>query len=248
MSAADPHACCKSGHEHEGQTKGNVVEIAGLKTYVIKHADSHGKAFVYLTDIFGFDFVNAQLIADTISEKAHVDVYIPDIIEGDTAPLGMLRGEKTDFDFMVWATKHPKDHVYPLVEKFIQEIRNKHAVTKIAVLGVCWGAWAAVKIGSTDLVDLVVTAHPSLLDMPADIEALRKPAFFACAETDFLFSDEHRKAAQDILAKRGDGSEARVYPGTTHGFLVRFDPKDLKVAEQAVHAHQDISQFVASKL
>lgn len=77
-------------------------------------------------------------------------------------------------------------------------------------------------------------AHPSLLEAPKDLEDLKAsgvPVYFATCETDQQFPAEKQEQADKILGagkmESEDGKYKRTYyPGATHGFAVRSDPKD----------------------
>jgi dienelactone hydrolase len=218
-----------------------MTKIAGLDTYMAHPDQFTGRAVLFISDAFGLPFVNSRLLADTYAKQAGVLVVLPDFFEGDPVPESALKTGQ--FDFMSWIAKHGKDHCYPLIENVARELREKHGVTKLAAIGFCWGGWATLKLGATDLVDAVAVAHPSMVDMPADIENLKKPALFLCAEIDQQFPEEKRKAAQEILQKKGFDATFEFYPGTTHGFAVRFNSEDQVAAKAAEDAKDKAVTF-----
>ena len=234
MTSEDPHKCCKSGHVHKGNPTGTFTTLAGIETYVAKNPNSNGKAVLYVTDALGYKFVNNQLLADTYAEQAEVDVYMPDFLEGDAVPTSVLSGQA--FDFMPWLGKHNREKCYPLVEAAAKELRETHGVTKLASVGFCWGAATAIMLGATDLVDAVVLHHPTRLEIPGDVEKLKKPILFNCAEIDSVFPDNVREQTQQFFANKPDQVALfNLYPGTVHGFAVRGsdDPVVVEAKEDA---------------
>jgi hypothetical protein len=46
--------CCISGHLHDGQPEGTIVEVNGLKTYIAAPQNgSKDKTILYIADVFG---------------------------------------------------------------------------------------------------------------------------------------------------------------------------------------------------
>lgn len=242
----DSFSCCVSGHIHTGEPKGTLTKIAGLDTYMAQPDQFTGRAVLFIHDAFGLLFANNKLLADTYAKQAGVLVVLPDFFEGDPVPESALKTGQ--FDFMSWVSKHGKDHCYPMIENVAKELREKHGVTKLAAIGFCWGGWGTLKLGATDLADAVAVAHPSMLDMPADVENLKKPALFLCAEVDQQFPEEKRKAAQEILQKKGLDATFEFYPGTTHGFAVRFNTDDQVAAKAAEDAKNKAVAFFKKNL
>lgn len=80
-------------------------------------------------------------------------------------------------------------------------------------------------------------AHPSLLEVPEDLEALKKvtpeiPMLFVTCTTDFMYGPDRQKIGDDILGNgttEGKGYKRVFYEGCSHGFAVRGDKSDPKV-------------------
>lgn len=47
-------SCCISGHLHEGTTRGNIVKLHDLDTYVTGSEEDKKRTVVFITDIFGY--------------------------------------------------------------------------------------------------------------------------------------------------------------------------------------------------
>ena len=263
-SQEDVHKCCKSGHIHTGTPTGTMTRICGLETYV---ATAHPKksssssssattigeqrtAVLFLHDAFGLPFINNQLLADTYAEQAQVDVYLPDFLEGDSVPVSILSDpdRRAAYDFGAWAARHSRPHCSHMIESFCRELRENHGVQKLAAVGFCWGGWAALHLGATDLVDAVVVHHPSLLNIPDDVQNLKKPSMFLCAETDHQLPEDKRTTVQQILEQKDIESVFKVYPGTLHGFAVRFNGTDTIAAEAAEDAKNMSIEFFKTHL
>jgi len=227
-------SCCYKGSVHEGEPIGEIIKVASLDTYFVKAKDQTTSTVLFLHDAFGLPFINNKLLADTYAREANVNVYLPDLFEGDPVPEWYLN-RREDFDIQAWSARHSKDHVYPLVLNVIKELKEKQNISKIVTIGFCYGGWISTKLGGTDLVVAIVNAHPSRIDFPTDIENLKKPSLFLCAEIDQMFTQEMREKSQDILSEKKEERIFRLYPGASHGFAVRHqkDEVNTKAAENA---------------
>lgn len=72
---------CVSGGILDGEPTG-TMESGAYFVRAETTADGPKKALVLLTDIFGLPLVNSKLIADKMSKKTGMDVWIPDIFDG----------------------------------------------------------------------------------------------------------------------------------------------------------------------
>jgi dienelactone hydrolase len=209
-------ACCRRGALRTGTPTGKEITLAGRKSYFA--AAANGKpvgALVYITDAFGWDVPNARLLADTYAADGNLDVYIPNVLDNDAIPAGAFTNPSLKFDMAAWAGKiislRP-EHEGAYIE-IVKELRSKYS--KVAASGYCWGGYYSIRLAQhDDLIDTAIASHPSLVAVPEDIEPIRKPVFFVCAETDQQFGVEKREAAQEILAKKPEtGSFFKLYPG-----------------------------------
>jgi len=235
-------ACC-SGHLHEGDAVGKVTKIGGVDAYVTGEKSS--KVLVILPDIFGYNLNNTKLLADYYAKEAKVTVYIPDTFGGKSVPVEVLKdGWLSTFDFPTFIAAHPKDKRYAEVVAFIKELKEKHGVTHVGALGVCWGGWTALYLSRDKLIDIAALAHPSFVET-ADVESISTPTLWLCATHDGIFTKEKRAQAQDILdTKTQYPAKFVTYPGTEHGFAVRGDSKVNHVRIAAEDAAQQVVLFL----
>ncbi|PCH44441.1 alpha/beta-hydrolase [Wolfiporia cocos MD-104 SS10] len=225
---------CISGVRHEGTPEGKFELIGGINTYVATPSVDYpqDKVILYLVDIFGVTLVNHQLLADDYARNGF-KVVIPDILNGDPAPEDALEpGSK--WDFMAWLGRHGMETVHPVLDKVIPALQAS-GVTKIAVLGFCYGARPAFDLAYKGSVSVVVVSHPSLLQVPADLEkylAVSKASLLInSCEVDQMFPPEAQAKADEILGggKFTPGYERTYWEGCVHGFSVRGDMSNPKV-------------------
>jgi len=252
-------SCCLSGNVHEGTPTGTVEIIDNLKTYVAAPKDgSKAKSIVFLVDIFGWEFKNVRLLADSYA-KAGFYCYIPDVHQGDSLPVEFLQSvepplktreqltllEKTKATANVgttlppWLLKHREAVVKPLIDSFINTIRAIPGTSKVGAIGFCWGARYAVLAAheGSGSVDAAYACHPSLVAIPGDFEPVTKPLSFALGDHDSLLDTKSIGQIQDILAKKtSHPHEIRIYEDQVHGFALRSDwssDKDRKAMDEA---------------
>jgi dienelactone hydrolase len=117
---------------------------------------------------------------------------------------------------------------------------------KVGVAGFCWGGkFAFLLCADTPssrvhrhesqvtasmlepLIDCGFTAHPSMVNVPEDVEAVSLPLSVVVGNEDMAMKSADIKLMQEILTvkKKGD-HEVNIIPGAKHGFAVREDPKD----------------------
>lgn len=134
---------------------------------------------------------------------------------------------------------------HPRVFKFFHELRTSTDLP-IGVAGFCWGGKLVTLLcdgrqasnGKT-LVDVGFTAHPSGLDIPKDIDAVRLPYSVCIGDIDFAMGIGQVRKMEDVLKARADiqGSwELVVIEGARHGFAVRGNLQNEEEAKQCQQA------------
>ncbi|TKA49969.1 hypothetical protein B0A53_06538, partial [Rhodotorula sp. CCFEE 5036] len=122
---------------HDGTPSGKFETLNGVKTYIALPQGDYDKtkALIFLTDIFGTELPNGQLLVDSFAANG-IPVYMPDIIKGDAVSLGDYSSGK--FDLMGWLGKHGKEVTRPEIDKVIEHLKGQ-GVQKFAAIGYCFG-------------------------------------------------------------------------------------------------------------
>jgi len=232
------------------EPRGTEETISGLNTYVsLPHSGSTDRAVVVISDTFGHKLKNTRLIADGFSQAGFFAV-VPDLAQGDALDHKTFMAAPNPMELLfAWLPNHAKAQTMPQLDAFIDALRSEHGVMRVGTTGFSWGGkWSILEAGS-DRVDAFIATHPSRVEIPENIEAIKKPGLFCLADGDFSFSEAAVNTAKDVLAKKpGLQIEFILYPGAGHGFAIHGDDKNEAVNAARNKALQDSIDFFKKSL
>ncbi|RMJ02447.1 hypothetical protein CDV36_015288 [Fusarium kuroshium] len=246
MTSHPPSSCCYKGVKHEGTAAGRLKAYDDFEVYISEPANHSSKGILFITDVVGHKFINAQLLADQFAANGyskHVEgwyfVMIPDLFHGDPVPLN----HPEEFDIMAWLQgayngnkfQHLPPSVDPIIEKSLSIMRSE-----IGAVGYCFGAKYVVRFLDNVKLHAGFMAHPSFVER-AELEAIKAPLTIAAAEDDFMFPPDKRKESEEILGKLDIPTQINLYLGNSHGFAVRCD---LSVSRQKLAKEAAFMQAV----
>ncbi|KIM77955.1 hypothetical protein PILCRDRAFT_824949 [Piloderma croceum F 1598] len=247
---------CIKGASHEGNPEGTFEKIDGINCYIATPTGYYAKdkAILFLTDVFGPNLVNAQLLADGFANNGYKTV-IPDYFFGDAIPPHMLSGGALhpSFNKQEWFQRRDLVQIRDALNKVITALKAE-GVTRFGATGYCFGARFVFDLAFDNIIHVSVTAHPSQLKVPDDLEkyfALAKaPLLINSCSNDSQFPHEAQVKADEIF---GDGKFAPGYvreyfDGCIHGFAVRGDMSDPKAKAGKEGAFQKSVLFFQSHL
>lgn len=237
---------CFKGYILPGDPTGSMIGTAYHRSAPASPSgtDASKHAIILLTDIFGLAIKNPRIIADLLSEKVGVDVWVPDVFNGapiatveeleplsaDRAGVTMSWGSKLRLVWLLlrripqlWANRDSV--VDSRVKSFIDKVKEEKKYDKISVVGYCFGGSIAIRLASTTLIESAVICHPGR-STESQISAIKIPTSWVCAEDDMVFGPKVRLRAEAILAgRKGKDTfvdyEFKDWKGTAHGFAVR---------------------------
>jgi len=242
--------------------------MAGFDVYLTKPEGETNKAIIFATDAFGLSLVNNKLLADKFAKHGFL-VVMPDLFDGDPVSAEHLQtlehvpegwmdtvAHKAKITWMItsvflpWLYRHPFDALLPRIDNLITELKQNHGVEKIGMAGYCYGGKVSALFGAKpDRIDAFAVAHPSRLSVPDDIEAIKTPCLFCCAEEDQQFAfTSTRQQAEQILIKNKIQAKFVDYLGQKHGFAVRGDSKNAAVANAATDCCNQMASFFKQHL
>lgn len=147
------------------------------------------------------------------------------------------------YNIVPWLMVNRPGASYPRVKTFFESLRKEEGSTvPVFAAGFCWGGKHVALLGADDvdgsLLVAAFTGHPSMLDVPGEIEKIHIPASFAVGDHDPHVPVDKAKEIQKIVEAKPDGQkgEMKIYDGCSHGFCVRADTGSFDVAQQAVAA------------
>ncbi|KAK4699167.1 hypothetical protein P7C70_g7099, partial [Phenoliferia sp. Uapishka_3] len=264
-------SCCVSGAKHDGTPVGSIKQIGGVTTYVSLPTDEFDKstAVLFLPDVFGLELPNAKLLADSFAANGFA-TYIPDYFNGTALPADALNDGT--FDIMAWLGTHGQDVTRPILDKFIAGLKAD-GITNFGATGYCFGGRYVADLAISNEIKVAVVAHPSLLKVPDDLEAIKAsfkgPFLWNVAEKDYMFTYAAADAADKVFGdsknctqhsskpRTGRGfidiilpfADKRIdYPGCDHGFAVRADLTKPEVKEGKEKCFDETIKFFKANL
>ncbi|KAE9397997.1 dienelactone hydrolase endo-1,3,1,4-beta-D-glucanase [Gymnopus androsaceus JB14] len=216
---------CKRGKILPGEPAGTMVKDA---YFAAGPEGNTSRAVILLTDIYGLPLVNSKILADNISKQLSCDVWVPDLFNGKPpVKVGDLKVPKRVGEKSIALFRNRISTAYPKVETFIKNLKDEKKYEKLGAVGYCFGGGLAVMLAAADLLNTAVICHPSSIT-EEQVQAMKIPSSWACAEEDFAFKPEIRRKAEEILASRmGKDNfaeyEFKDYKGCVHGFAARPD-------------------------
>ncbi|KAH9483294.1 Hydrolase tropI [Psilocybe cubensis] len=227
---------CFKGVTHEGTPTGKWEKIGGVDVYVATPSKEYDKtkAILFLSDVFGPQFINNQLLADDFAANGF-RTFIPDYFNGDPIPADAVVDGALKFDIASWRLNHGPDKTRPPLDKVISALKEQHGVTTFGATGFCFGGRYVFDLAFENIIKVAVVSHPSMLQIPADLEkyatVATAPLLINSCETDAAFPQEACAQADALLAeaKFAPGYKREHFPGCAHGFAVRGDMTDERV-------------------
>ncbi|KAF3906180.1 hypothetical protein ABW20_dc0100924 [Dactylellina cionopaga] len=251
-----------SAHLRAGKPDGKFEDIAGRRTYVVPSPDgSKTKTLIYITDMFGVDLLNHQLLADSYA-KGGFHVLVPDFLDGDGLPADFIQSaepklsvqekmtmvEKAKNQATVMATMGPKGLKHreavskPKIDAFISELRKDTSISKLGIVGTCWGGRHAVLQARPETGISAVAALQPSFTAAADWEPVSVPLYLAFGDKDTIvpisggvlstvpgssslpMSGLSVDGIIDVLEKKTElDKEIRIFENQVHGFTHRGD-------------------------
>ncbi|EKG17503.1 Dienelactone hydrolase [Macrophomina phaseolina MS6] len=229
MASNPPGSCCIARVKHEGTAVGRMQKVAGIETYLsYPESKSTENAILIMTDVFGHEFINVQLIADQFAANGYF-VAIPDLFNGDAVPVD----RPAEFDLMKWLQGHTTPHVDPIIAAVSKELKSSMGAKRLGGVGYCFGAKYVCRFLKDGKIDVGYIAHPSFVDA-AELRGIHGPLSISAAETDEIFPASKRRESEDILLDIKATYQINLFPGVEHGFAVRADitKKQIKFAKE----------------
>eukprot|EP00475_Leptophrys_vorax_P045887 TRINITY_DN9686_c0_g1_i4.p2 TRINITY_DN9686_c0_g1~~TRINITY_DN9686_c0_g1_i4.p2 ORF type:complete len:264 (-),score=73.69 TRINITY_DN9686_c0_g1_i4:84-875(-) len=234
--SGDP-ACCPPGSEpflaqpEDYKYAGTTESVSGVETYVTGSAESKA-AVIMVADVWGMNTGLHKVVADSLARQAGLLVVGPDLFHGDPPFVESRTFEEQQAEgFGHVFTKFLFDQVSPdIADKIIPWLKNTHKISKIGLLGFCYGGYVVAKFLPTGLIDAGASAHPAVGAIMGGTKE-DPESFFAKSKCPVLFlnagNDPELQAPGGVLHKAlesagfGEKSVFEAFPDMLHGWTVR---------------------------
>ncbi|KAJ6621450.1 Alpha/Beta hydrolase protein [Mycena sp. CBHHK59/15] len=223
---------CIKSVTHDGTPEGKIEAIAGVECYIATPTVDYPKekVLLFLPDLFGIVLPNAQLLADDFARNGFKTVII-DYLNGDPIPDDTFDPGNL-FDLMEWFKTHGTVETRTPLDKVIAALKVD-GVTSFGATGYCFGGRYVFDLAFEGVLSAAATSHPSLLQVPADLEkyvsTAKAPLLINSCTFDTQLSLDAQAKADEIFASFAPGYKREHFDGCTHGFAVRGDLSDPKV-------------------
>ncbi|MCJ1446395.1 MAG: hypothetical protein MMC23_006900 [Stictis urceolatum] len=144
----------------------------------------------------------------------------------------------------------------PRVFNFFKAVRDQESDLPVGAAGFCWGGLYTFKLAADaekttsgkSLIDAGFTAHPSMLTIPQDAEAIKLPISVAIGDADMALAHEKSLEAKKVIESKGAQHEYVIIPGAKHGFAIRNNPNNKEEVKQGLQAEDQAVEWFKKKL
>lgn len=227
---------------------------------------TNGNGVVLVPDVWGWDSGRVREWADDLSAKLGAYCIVPKFLSGGNPPFnGPFEGgtngdglpptldlDKRGKEAFPFILSFKWDIIQPRMVNAMAHMKEK-GCTKIGGVGFCWGGWALFH-GSGAGGDLACCAipHPSCHlegmfkgDPVALAGTVKCPCLMMPAGND---PDLYLPGTGAVMGKLPAGSESKPFPDMLHGWSIRGDLADAKVARDAKLVYEETEKYLQKYL
>ncbi|XP_023678188.1 carboxymethylenebutenolidase homolog [Paramormyrops kingsleyae] len=224
---------CDIGDRMDYGASGIEVQLEHIEAYVSQPAVKSDKAIIVIQDIYGWRLPNTRYMADLLASHGYIAVC-PDFFAGKE-PWNPSHDFST---FQKWLEDRKATDINKEVDVVLKYLAKEYGVTRIAVVGFCWGGVAThhlvlrypqIKAG--------VSVYGIIRD-DEDRYNLRSPTLFIFGENDAVIPlDQVTVLEKKLQEKCTVDFQVKIFPGQTHGFVHRkredINPSDSPFIQEA---------------
>lgn len=230
---AGPQCCSNPPVLTSSCGTGSVLQLGGLSSYVTGSPAASKTGILLISDVFGCEAPKLRKLADKIGEAGFY-VVVPDFFHGDP-----FSNENVEKPLPVWLKFHGWDKGFEDAKTVIAALRSR-GISIIGAAGFCWGGKIVVQLAKSDYIQAAVMLHPSFVRVD-EMKEVRVPTAILGAEDDKYCPPELFKQFEEVLTSKSEvDSLVKMFPGTVHGWTVRYSDEDECAVRRAEEAHSDM--------
>jgi len=262
-------SCCPSGSlpslQIGGKVSGKIINGKGCDYY--RTGDSSKVVIIFYPDVWGWNSGRVRLLADHFAKQLVCSVVVPKLqppmgkgTDGDALPPDFIINAETMPTFAEWIKENGTKPFLERNAALVKELEDEGFRTFFG-MGTCWGGWACFK--STEMFPGTFSGHlifhPSVQvdgmlggDPVKLATKMDCPVYFNTTNNDDMSLYDPKDGKITTVLQKNFKIASKCpnthYPDMVHGFFLRGDDKNPKVARDVTKGCKEGIAFIKSLL
>ena len=231
--------CCPgTTAQTEYVSAGQVISLGDMPVYVVGPATAK-IGIVMNYDIFGLDLAANRSSADRLAESTGYVVVMGDYFRGNAWKVENFPPPDGSA-FMTWVTSFSDEQLAADLEALRKFLAEERGVSKIGVIGFCWGGKTSVMASKTGQFHAAASMHGAFIK-DEDGPEIKCPILMIDAGSD----PDRSKIAEVVKANPeiGPKSDFVRYNDMEHGWVNRGDKSVPRIKECMDEAFEKAKSF-----
>ena len=237
--------CCKGNPVSGYVSKGKETTLGDMKVYVTGPEKDAKIAIIVSYDIFGFEMGGTRRVCDNLADSLKAVVVFGDYFRGKPWDESNFPPKEGFESFLGWAKSFTDEFLLNEFTTLTEHIKKeKTTVTKIGLLGFCFGGHPTFLAAKTGNYDAAVTCHGAFIEESEGAD-LKCPVLMIDAG-----DDPKRPQIQEDVGKKDFGPKCQFhrFEDMKHGWVNRGDVNDSAVKPRMDEAFALIVKFFQGTL
>lgn len=264
--------CCPSGshgylaaNPSASNTGSKMTVNGGLEVYAVG-SPAAGNGVLFVPDVWGWDSGRIREEADKMASDLNAYVVVPKLLHNNNPPFnGPFEGgtdgdglpptldlDKRGKEAFPFILSFKWDSIAPKMTSAMAHMKEK-GCSKVGGVGFCWGVWALFHCSADGgALDCISGPHPSVHlegmhkgDPVALAGQVKCPCLMMPAGND---PDLYNPGTGAVMQKLPAGSESKPFPDMLHGWSIRGDMNDAKIARDTRACFDETAAFMRKYL
>ncbi|MCO5582529.1 hypothetical protein L7F22_036427 [Adiantum nelumboides] len=229
--------CCVPAPPCDPACAGSEESVGPFFSYLSHPLSAPKAAVILVSDVFGFESPLLRKLADKIASLLGYLVIVPDYFNKDPYNPG------AGVSVADWKKNHEPVHCVEGTISIVESLKIK-GISSVGAVGFCWGAKVVAELAKQDHLRAAIFCHPSFVSVE-DIKDVRTPIAILAAETDRITPvDTIMQYKKALESKKEVQSFVKIYSGTSHGWVIRYNVDDAREVERAEEAHEKMFEWL----